>query len=257
MNLGAVAITDHDTVDGAREALAAGIPPPLKFTTGVEISAQPPAPFVCSGSFHILGYGFRIDAARLNRTLETLQNARKNRNPRIIRRLNRLGMDLTFEELKDFVTNGQIGRPHIAQLMVKKGYARDINDAFDNYIGRGQPAYVDKYRLDAAEAIETIAEADGVAVLAHPQLAQVTAGGKLEDLIGALTDLGLKGLEVYYPEHTPENTALFAAWAKKHDLLVTGGTDFHGKLKPEIQMGSGKGDLFVPYSLYEKLISRS
>jgi len=254
LELKAIAITDHDTLDGSKEALNSGPPDSIKFLTGIEISATPPPPFICSGSFHILGYAFDLHDAALNQKLEKLQLARKNRNPQIIERLNHLGMALTFAELLDFVPQGQIGRPHIAQLMVKKGYVKSINAAFESYLAQGRPAYVNKFRMTSEQAIQQILSAGGVPVLAHPFLMDIQNGASQEDLIVSLKALGLKGIEVYYPEHPPHETEHYRHLARKHELLMTGGTDFHGALKPEIQLGIGRGDLFVPYALYEALV---
>ncbi|MEW6670778.1 MAG: PHP domain-containing protein [Thermodesulfobacteriota bacterium] len=253
LELGAIAITDHDTLDSVKTSLQLGIPPELKFLTGVEISATPPPPFRCPGSFHILGYGFRPEDPVLNQILFQLQDARNNRNPRIIERLNRLGLDLSLEEVSQIAGHGLLGRPHIARLMVKKGYASSINDAFDNYLGKGKPAYVDKFRVDTPQAIKLISDAGGLPILAHPYLLETESEKELEDLVVMMKTMGLKGLEVYYPDHPPEHTALYVALAQKHGLLMTGGTDFHGALKPEIHLGTGKGDFFVPYELYETL----
>jgi len=253
LELGAIAITDHDTLDGVRESLRLGIPPSVQFLTGVEISATPPPPFRCPGSFHILGYGIRPEDPVLNQILFQLQDARNNRNPRIIERLNQLGLELTLDEVNQIAGDGLLGRPHIARLMVKKGYARSINDAFDNYLGKGKPAYVDKFRVDTPQAIMLINAAGGLPILAHPYLLETESEKELEDLVIMMKAMGLKGMEVYYPDHPPECTALYMDLAQKHGLLMTGGTDFHGSLKPGIQMGTGKGDFFVPYEIYEKL----
>ncbi len=253
LKLGAIAITDHDTIDGSKEALANGLPNSLKFLTGIEISATPPPPFSCSGSFHILGYAIDLNDLGLNQKLQKLQAARRNRNPQIVKRLNQLGMKLTFAELLDFVPQGQIGRPHIAQLMVKKGYAESISAAFNHFLGQGKPAYVDKFRMTAEQAIHQILGAGGVPVLAHPFLMGIQNEARLEDFIVSLKSMGLKGIEVYYPENPPHETDHYIYLARHHELIMTGGTDFHGTLKPEIQMGTGKGNFFVPYSLYQKL----
>jgi predicted metal-dependent phosphoesterase TrpH len=122
-------------------------------------------------------------------------------------------------------------------------------------LGKGQIAYVDKYRISAARTIEIILNAGGIPVLAHPFLLQIQNDTILEDLVVTLTQMGLQGIEVYYPEHTPQQTALFEKIAKRHRLLITGGTDFHGALKPKIQMGSGTGNLSIPYELYERLVN--
>ena len=255
LNLGAIAITDHDTIKGSKDALALGIPPSIKFLTGVEISASPPPFFHCPGSLHILGYAINIDDPVLNHTLALLPDSRKNRNPLILELLNRMGVELTLEEVLNEVGEGQVGRPHIASLMLKKGFVQSIGEAFDNYLAKGKPAYVDKYRIDCARAIEIILDAGGIPILAHPFLLQLKNDEVLEDLIITLSKMGLKGIEVYYPEHSPERIAHYAVLANRHGLLMTGGTDFHGSITPEIKMGSGKGNLFIPYELYEKLIS--
>jgi len=254
LNLKAIAITDHDTVAGSKEALDSGIPPSLEFLTGVEISATPPPFYPGSGSFHLLGYSIRLDDPKLNRTLETLQEARKNRNPAIINRLNELGISISLDEVHEEAGGGQLGRPHIAHLMVKKGVVASIDEAFDRFLGTGKPAYVDKQRIECFTAIEIILEAGGIAVLAHPGLLDYKNDSQLDELIGKLKIAGIQGVEVYYSGHTPDQRLLYAELARRHDLLMTGGSDFHGAIQPEIEMGSGQGDLFVPYELYEKLI---
>ena len=254
LKLKAIAITDHDTVVGSKEALLSGIPPSLEFLTGVEISATPPSFYPGSGSFHLLGYSIRLDDPQLNRTLEKLQQARKNRNPAIINRLNELGISITLDEVRREAGEGQLGRPHIAQLMVKKRAVASIDEAFDRFLGTGKPAYVDKQRVECFEAIEIILAAGGVPVLAHPGLLDYKTDNQLDELIGKLKKAGIQGVEVYYSGHTPDQTRLYAELAKRHDLLMTGGSDFHGTIQPEIKMGSGQGDLIVPYELFEKLI---
>lgn len=255
LNLGAISITDHDTIDGAKEALNIGIPSSIKFLTGVEISAYPPPSFSCPGSLHILGYAINIDDPVLNQTLAILQEARKNRNPRIIELLIRMGIELTLSEIQKEVGECQIGRPHIAKLMVKKGFVQSINEAFDKYLAKGEPAYVDKFRVDCDRAIEVILDAGGIPVLAHPFLLKMKNDKVLEALIISLKEMGLKGIEVYYSEHTQDLITRYAEIANRHGLLMTGGTDFHGSTKPGVQMGSGKGNLCIPYELYEKVIA--
>ena len=207
LNLGAIAITDHDTMAGVKDALAHGIPPSLKFLTGVEISVLPPPSFSYLGSFHILGYAIDPDNTLLNQTFGELQQARNNRNPHILKILNELGCNITLAQVQKEAGECQLGRPHIAQFMIKKGYVKSISEAFDRYLSQGKPAYVDKYRLDCARAIEIISSGGGVPVLAHPFLIQQQNDQILEDLVITLKKMGLKGLEVYYPEHPPEKTA--------------------------------------------------
>ena len=150
--------------------------------------------------------------------------------------------------------DGQLGRPHIARVMLKKNYVKSIAEAFDKYLAKGKPAYVDKYRVECAKAIEIILGAGGKPVLAHPVLLNYPTDKLLEDFVRSLKSMGLKGIEVYYPEHSPAQTAYYAELAKRFDLLMTGGTDFHGSLKPDLKMGTGRGNLFIPYKLYERLI---
>ncbi|CAB1066128.1 FIG00031715: Predicted metal-dependent phosphoesterases (PHP family) [Olavius sp. associated proteobacterium Delta 1] len=255
LKLKAIAITDHDTLAGSKEALQAGIPSPLNFLTGVEISAAPPRFYAGSGSFHLLGYSIRLDNPALNHALEKLQQARKNRNPTIVSRLNDIGIMITLDEVRQEAGEGQLGRPHIATVLVKRGIVGSIDQAFDRYLGTDGPAYVDKFRIECHKAIELILAAGGIPVLAHPGLLKCKTSDQYVELIAGLKELGIQGVEVFYPEHTPEQTRLFAELAQRHNLLLTGGTDFHGSIHPEITIGSGKGDLFVPYELYEKLIN--
>lgn len=255
-HLGAIAITDHDTIDGVTAALAGGIPPALHFLTGVELSAAPPSVCTRAGSFHILGYGLRVDDEALNRTLLVLQQARENRNPAIIERLGRLGIDLTLADVLALAGDGQIGRPHIARLMIKKGYVHSIDEAFDRYLGAGKPAYVDKYRISCRQALGLIQGAGGIPVLAHPYLLGITDEAEFERLLISLIRIGLAGIEVFYPEHPRSATAFYHALADRYRLLITGGTDFHGSLKPDVQLGVGTGDFSVPFELYERLVDR-
>jgi hypothetical protein len=253
LHLSAIAITDHDTIEGSRAALDIGIPDGLEFLTGVEISANPPPTCPCSGSLHILGYGIDLKHVAFNAALSKLQEARKNRTPRIISILNELGIALTAKDIRLKPGQNQHGRPHIAEAMVKKGIVSSINEAFDKYLGTGRPAYVDKYRLASHEAISLILAAGGIPVLAHPVLIKFKGDASLEGLIGTLKAMGLKGLEVFYSEHSAILRAAYTACAKRHGLLITGGTDFHGSLKPDIQLGCGRGDLHIPYEVYSQL----
>ena len=256
LGLEAISITDHDTLAGSASVFNLGQQSAVKLLTGVEISTAPPRPAPISGSLHILGYGFQIDDPKLGEMLLVLQRARKNRNPAILKRLQRLGIEISLEEIVQTVGKGQIGRPHIAQMLMEKGIVSSIDEAFGKYLGQGKPAYIDKYRIPCGEAIETILAAGGVPVLAHPYLLNIERNSDLEQFVVSLMALGLKGLEVYYPEHPPDKVRLYEHIATKHDLLITGGTDFHGSIKPEVQMGIGNGQFYVPYRLYEKLMAK-
>ncbi len=258
----AISITDHDTVAGAKEALGHGIPEKIEFIAGIEISAAYPPPFENTGSLHILGYGIHPDHPAMDRMLEEQRSARSGRNPLIIEKLNALGIPADLDAVAAATGKQEIARPHIAAFLVKTGYAADIDNAFDRFLGRGKPAYVDKYRIPAEEAVLRIREAGGIAVLAHPMLLSETLfdenpeglpGKVFENLLDTLISYGLSGIEAYYPGHTPAQTAFFVKTAEKRGLLVTGGSDFHGDINPDIEMGSGRGDLSVPYDLFQTL----
>ena len=253
LGLGAIAITDHDTLAGSKEALGLAIPATIELVTGVEISAKPIPPYDFVSSFHILGYFVRLDDPVLNRTLDKLQQIRRTRNQKIVQGLNRMGVMITMEEISKGLDAGEVGRPHIATALLKKNIVHSIDEAFNQYLGQGKPAYVDKHRLSCRKAIQIISDAGGVPVLAHPGLLDIDQESDLEALIVTLKEKGLKGVEVYYPEHSDQQVQCLLRIASSHDLLITGGTDFHGNLKPEVKMGIGYGDLHVPFDLFESL----
>ena len=248
IGLRAVAITDHDTIEGSAEALGYPPLPSLEILSGIEISANVP-----SGTMHILGYLLRLDDSSLRQTLKRVQEARANRNIKIVERLQDLGVPIQYHELTAVSGGGQIGRPHIAQVLVHKRAARSVDEAFKRFLRKGGAAYVSRYRLLPGEAIQMILRAGGVPVLSHPFTLDVKDEGDLEGLLVDLKGAGLKGMEVYYPEHGPERTTQYERLARRHRLVMTGGTDFHGEAKPRVQMGIGRGDLRIPYQLVEKL----
>ena len=251
--LGAISITDHDTLAGSKIAQSLSIPASIELVTGVEISAGPIAPFDFVTSYHILGYFIRLDDPVLNRTLDELQQIRRMRNQKIIQRLNSMGIMISMEDISKGLDSGEVGRPHIATALLEKNIVHSIDDAFDQYLGQGKPAYVDKQRLSSRTAIQIISDAGGVPVLAHPGLLNIDKESDLEALIVALKERGLKGIEVYYPEHSDQQIQQLLRIASSHGLLLTGGTDFHGDLKPELKMGTGYGALHVPFDLFESL----
>lgn len=260
--LSAISITDHDTVSGALQALCHGIPATLEFIAGIEISAAYPPSFENSGSLHLLGYGIDPAHPELSRMLEKQRSARSGRNPLILEKLNDMGIPADLAAVAAATGKKDIARPHIADFLVKNGYATDIDDAFDRFLGRGKPAYVDKVRIPAEDAIHLIRAAGGIAVLAHPMLLsgplfdenpEVLPGKGFESLLDPLVSYGLGGIEAYYPGHTPAQTSFLIETAGKRGLLVTGGTDFHGDINPDIEMGTGRGDLAVPYDIFQTL----
>ena len=189
----------------------------------------------------------------MNQALKLHQDARKNRNPQILQRLKSMGRLLEPADIATEARGGQVGRPHIAQAMLRKGWVNSIDEAFDRYLGKGAAAYVDKYRIPCEETIALIRAAGGLAVLAHPQLYGIADDDVLEKLILHLKAAGLGGLEVFYAQHTLERTAQFAFWAGRHALLMTGGSDFHGAINPHISMGYLRKNCPIPGNIYGKL----
>ncbi|HUL37195.1 MAG TPA: PHP domain-containing protein [Thermodesulfobacteriota bacterium] len=246
--LQAIAITDHDTIEGCEEGLAEGERIGFEVIPGIEISAEH-----SPGSMHILGFFLDIHHPLLNERLRYLQKARAERNPRIVEKLNRLGIDITFEEVLKASGGGQVGRPHFANVLLEKKYVRSFQEAFDRFLKKGAPAYVDKLRFSSREALHFIDEAKGVAVLAHPNTLGVNGYAELEKLILQLVKEGLKGIEVYYPEHSPTEVAQYKSIADRYDLLSTGGTDYHGLEKNGLDIGVGRGEMKLPYSIVENL----
>jgi predicted metal-dependent phosphoesterase TrpH len=239
----ALAITDHDIVSGIPEAITAGAELGIEIIPGVEISSS-----VGNSELHILGYCLRWQDQELNRRLAVLRESRHNRNPQIIERLRSLGLDVTYEEVRTLAGTESVGRPHIARLLMDKKYVTSAKDAFDRYLAEGRPAYVARELPTPADAIAWIRAAGGVAVLAHPTWAKVSGEG-LNTLVTTLKSEGLGGVEVHYSTHTKRQTAEYLDMAKRLNLLVTGGSDFHGITKPDIEVGLGRGDLKVPERL--------
>jgi predicted metal-dependent phosphoesterase TrpH len=249
--LRAIALTDHDTTEGLDEALAAGAASGLEVIPGIEISADHKP-----GSMHILGLFIDHHHFGLEEQLQILKRARAERNPLIIAKLQKFGLAITMEEVAAVAGGGQIGRPHIAQVLVHKGYVSSFQDAFDRYLGNHAPAYVHKFRFSPQNAIGMITAAGGVAALAHPFSLEYTSAGHLRMILQQLRDLGLSALEVYYPEHPPEKQKIYKELAQELGLLMTGGSDYHGVIKPEVKIGLVGPEQHVGYELVEKLKER-
>ena len=253
LGLGAIAITDHDTLAGSKLAADLVVPASIELVSGVEISAAPIISSDVVSSYHILGYFIRLDDPTLNQTLHQLQAFRRDRNHQMIERLNQLGIELDLGDIETPIDGGEMGRPHIATALLQKGIVGSIDEAFEKYLSKGRPAYIDKKRLSCEDAIRIIAGAGGVPVLAHPGLLNLDPGIELENRIAVLKHKGLMGIEVYYPEHSEEMIEFLLEIADRYDLLITGGTDFHGALKPDVHLGSGYGNLQTPYQIYERM----
>jgi len=247
-NIQAIALTDHDTVEGLEEALAEGISCGVEVVPGIEISALYP-----NSTLHILGYYIDHHDDQFQQNISTLQKARKERNPKIIKKLQNLGISIELEEVITESKTGQVGRPHFAQVLLKKGYVKNTRQAFEKYLKKGAPAYADKFRYSPRDAIAHIRDCRGIPVLAHPKTLDYHGEKELESIIVSMIDYGLMGIEAFYTEHSKTQNRLYERIAKKYNLLVTGGTDFHGKNIKGIHLGSGRGDLDLPYSIIEDM----
>jgi hypothetical protein len=247
IGLRAVALTDHDTVAGVGEALAAGNEVGIEVVAGVEISASCPA-----GSMHILGYYLSASDPELVAVLNRLQDGRAARAPKIVERLRNLGLEITLAEITD-LAGGRAGRAHIAQALVNRGYVPSAREAFSRYLRRGGPGYVDRVRLPPEEVIGAICRAGGLAALAHPSTLALDQFGDLSALVARLKAMGLEGIEVLSPYHPQEMTRMYEEIARGQGLLCTGGSDFHGGLSDHGDLGGRRTGLRFPYALLDGL----
>ncbi|MCF7815260.1 MAG: PHP domain-containing protein [Candidatus Cloacimonetes bacterium] len=221
-------ITDHDSIDALDQI--SEIPPNMKFINGVEISAEFPK------TLHILGYDFDPKNEKLRKALKELQDFRKNRNAKMLQKLSENGFPISQEELEIEAKGEIVGRPHFANLMHKKGYVNSYQEAFDLYLDKGKPFYMNKKRLDPKLAIELILQAGGIPVIAHPYQTKLS-DEDLENLIKELKNYDLMGIEAYYSQHTKDQVNQYLEYAEKCDLLITAGSDFHGTNKSHIPLG--------------------
>ena len=243
----ALAITDHDITTGIAEATVAGQQYEIEVIPGVEISS-----ILNNSELHILGYFLDWQDPDLNGRLKTLRDSRHRRNPKIIERLQGLGIDITYDEVRALAGSDSVGRPHIARVLMDKRVVTSAKEAFDRFLAEGKPAYVPRELPSPTEAIHWIKAARGLAVLAHPTWVKV-AEQSLVDLVRQLKADGLDGVEVYYSTHAVRQTREYLSLAQQLGLLVTGGSDFHGVTKPDIEVGIGKGTLHIPTSLLPKM----
>lgn len=244
----AIAVTDHDTFSGVAEAQAAGAEMGVRVISGVEISVE-----YGSKTVHMLGYCFDAGVEKLRTGLDQILAGRNARNVKIVRKLNELGMAVTLEEIEDEAGGTVVGRPHIANVLIRRGYVKERQEAFDKYLAKGAAAYEERLKFSPVDAVGMIRKAGGVAVLAHPKYVPLQPAEDIEAVVKTLVDAGLGGIECHYSTHTPEETARYLELAEKYNLIVTGGTDFHGANKPDIQMGRGLGNLRVPLSCADAL----
>ena len=238
-----IALTDHDSVDGIAPAvIAARAFPRLTFIPSVEVSTDVP-----EGEIHILGYFIDYHSNELADTLKRFRDSRETRARGMVEKLGKLGIVIDWPRVREIAGEGAIGRPHIAEAMLEKGYIENFKEAFEKYIGRDGPAYVEREKMLPAEAVALVLRSGGIPVLAHPFTVK-----EPERWVATLKRAGMAGIEAYYKDNTPENTKTTLNLAKKYGLIVTGGTDFHGIADAgEVMMGG----VDVPLTAAKRLIA--
>ncbi len=245
--LRAIAVTDHDTAAGYPEAAAEGERLAVEVVPGIEISTE------LRGPVHILGYFIDPHAPALEPVLEWVIRDRDERNRKMAAHMAADGLPIDYEAMRERF-GAAIGRPHFAELLVELGLARDVKDAFDRYVEKGRPYYERRHFLTLEQSIRCIRDSGGLAVLAHPFQYRLDESG-LRELIETARGFGLAGMECRYSGYDEQQTAYLLSLAAEYGLHPTGGSDFHGAVKPHIALGSGTGELAVPYAWLENLKS--
>ena len=243
--LAAFALTDHDTVDGIAEAKNAAQNSNIELVPGVELSTDFEGTEV-----HMVGLYLDETNQRLLQHLEHFRDNRDNRNLKMYQKLREEGFDITEKALREMFPDAVLTRAHVARFLLDKGYIKSIAEAFDTYIGDGCRCHIPREKISPQEAIELIHSAGGKAVLAHPILYHLI-DAKLKELLDICTECGLDGIEAYYSTYQPDDERYIKKLAAQYHLNLSGGSDFHGSNKPHIKLGSGMGNLFVPYELLE------
>lgn len=250
--LAAIALTDHDTVSGISEALEAARQEtlagrPIRLIPGIEISAG-----YKDRDIHILGLFLQWQDPALNKALEIAVASREQRNETMAKRLRDAGISITVEALRKGEPDAVITRAHFAKFLTENGYVRTKSEAFEKYLDVSTPYYVPREYIAPSEAVRLIKNAGGIAVLAHPLLYESTLEGT-QELIAHAVQSGIEGIEAIYSSNTNSDEQLARSYAAKYQLLITGGSDYHGSNKPMIHLGTGKGNLKIPYYLLERL----
>ena len=246
----AIAVTDHDTIEGLPEALETGKRLGIEVIPGMELSVE-----YGPGSMHILGLLIDLEDKGLNDALTKLQESRSDRNPRIIEKLNELRIPITMEEVEKISGGGQVGRPHIAAALVKNSHVKNIQEAFDKYLKKGAIAYFERDRLTREKAADAIHGAGGLLILAHPGTLGLN-GSAFDNLLSELKDSGFDGVEVFYNNHSHVEEDRLMKIADKLGFIISGGTDFHGDIKPAIKLGVGYGNMAIPYEVLQEMKER-
>jgi len=248
----AVALTDHDSLAGTGPARRRADQLGITFVSGCEVSCRPMGP----GGMHVLVYFVDDGDTELSEELGRLRQDRRRRNLALAERLASLGIPLTYEMVV-IEAGGEkgMGRPHFAAALVASGAADSIDDAFDRYLAHGRPGYVSKSRLDGTEVARLAHRSGGVVVLAHPYSMGID-GPDLARVVGDLAAAGFAGIEAVYGRYSPRQRQSLGNLARRFDLIPTGGSDYHGRIKPDLAVGTGRGDLRVADTVLQQLSSR-
>ena len=248
--LRAIALTDHDTIDGLEEFQQAGQKYHIETITGIEFAAQYNR--FREQEIHIVGLGFSPTAKPLTEQMQNIVEARQIRNEKMIFALNQLGFDISYEQIKQNAGGNIITRAHFANVLVQKNIVKNTKEAFEKYLSTNKPAYIQRQTLSPALCIKTIQKSGGVAVLAHPTLYHMDYN-EIELLSEELKSYGLTAIETQYSSYSSEQSQKITALADKLGLLYSGGSDFHGKNRPNIHIGVGKNNLHISFSYWEAL----
>jgi predicted metal-dependent phosphoesterase TrpH len=236
-----IALTDHDTLDGVAEAQSAADSTGLEVIAGVEVNSAGDG-----AALHILGFYTDPQDPNLNERLQAMRDSRLGRARRMVQRLDEMGMPLAWDRIQALAGGEIVGRPHVARAMLERGYVTSVREAFERFIGPDGPAHVPRLRLAPRDTIKMILHAGGVPVLAHPAHSGPAVTARVPEFVA----YGLRGLEVYYPHHSPGDVAMLLELCREYGLLATGGTDFHG---PDSEEGVPLGSIHVPLECAERL----
>lgn len=246
--LAAVAVTDHDTVAGLAEAVRAGERFGIAVVRGCELAVSSPY-----GEIHLLGLWLPEEMPRFSRFLEGIRQARDARNEEMAAKFKRAGFDVTYPELLAIAAGETVGRPHMARLLVQKGVCSSIRDAFDRFLGDGKAMYVPRVIPSPEEGLAMLRAEGAVTVFAHPMLLKAPLEA-MERIVDFLAANGLDAMEAYHPEHDAKAVRRAESLARRYKLAVSGGSDYHGETRPDVAVGTGKGNLYVPFAIYERLL---
>jgi predicted metal-dependent phosphoesterase TrpH len=247
LGLTSLALTDHDTLEGIEEARTAAAGSNLDLIPGTELSLDH------LGAMHLVVLWLEPGPGPLQDRLASIQHGRLARNAAIVGLLGELGMPVTIEEVTEESGSGSVGRPHIAAVMMRKGYVESIAEAFDLWLGAGRPAYAGRSRLSPEEAIALAIASGGVPILAHPHTLGINRAEEMADLLTRLRGAGLVGLEAVCAGYRRHEREGYADLARRFGLVASGGSDYHGLYKPGLELGVGYGDLHVPETVVDRL----